>query len=47
MTNFDKEMQDALRADAEKLRAMGVDVADPVFLTDGDVDTMIPHKHGG
>ena len=32
MTNFDKEMQDALRADAEKLRATGVDVADPVFL---------------
>lgn len=32
MSGFDKEMQDALRADAEKLRAMGVDVADPIFL---------------
>lgn len=40
MTNFDKEMQDALRADAEKLRAMGVDVDDPVFF-DGD----LPEPH--
>lgn len=31
---MDEEMMKALQADAEKLRALGADVADPVFLTD-------------
>ena len=31
---FNDEMQKALQADAEKLRAMGTDVSDPIFLED-------------
>ena len=36
MSGFDDEMQDALMADAQKLRDMGVPCADPVFFSTAD-----------
>lgn len=46
---FDAEMQDALMADAAKLRAMGVDCPDPLFIIDTDrtcVDCEEPIREG-